>query len=91
MRMIIGLEEHYKPHIKNVKVLSEDGSITGLVAWWSNNPIEDAIIEAKRCVIAYEKYGIAVKRIVTVNNKPIFTAELHPLREKNCGRTILTV
>lgn len=84
LTMILSPNEKYEPHYKNVKILSEDGSITGLVAWWSNNPIEDGVIEAKRCVIAYEKYGIAVKRIVTVDDNPIFIAELHPLRKLKC-------
>jgi len=84
LTVIIGESSRYESHSKNVKILSEDGSITGLVAWWSNNPIEDGVIEAKRCVIAYEKYGIAVKRIVTVDDNPIFIAELHPLRKLKC-------
>ena len=88
LSMIIRESEHYKPHYKNVKILNEDGFVCGLVAWWSDNPIKDAISEAKKCVILYESYGVAVKRIVTVNDKPVFTSELHPLREKLCKNYI---
>ena len=88
MLSIIHKESHHKPHHYNIKIINENGDICGIVAWWCDNPIKAAIVEARRCVIMYEKYKIAVKRIVTVNDVPIFTAELHPLREKNCGRTI---
>jgi hypothetical protein len=81
---IISPNSKYKPHHLNVKVTNEDGAVCGVVAWWADNPIQAAIYEARKVVCMYESYKVNTVRIVTVDNNPIFKAELHPLRKQKC-------
>jgi len=79
MQMILGPNEtHYKPHHRNIKVLAEDGTLTGTVAWWSDDPERDGIIEAKNCVRLYKEHNVNVVRIVVDgndNDKVIFRTD----------------
>lgn len=62
-------DKQYKPHHRNIKVLGSDGTFIETPAWWSDDPVRDAINAANFAVKCYwEQYGFRQVRIVVDGN-----------------------
>ncbi len=57
-------DEQYQTHKSNITVVNEKGELSAKVAWWSDDPVADAIKEAKLAVRLYREHNVPVTRIV---------------------------